>query len=151
MARSVSTPRDTAHVVHLDASEYDQDTWGDFIDDVRYVLCDRFPSVTEDGGWIERENRIIASNAFAHFGVSEYCGLAAVWVAPREQGYCGEGATALRDRWIDQIGPSFDKLFSCWGNALRQIGRFSNGEALFQPVNAASKGGLGYSSKEGWL
>ena len=56
-------------------------------------------------------------------------------------------------RWIDQIGPGFDRLLSQYGNALRRVGAFSNGEAFFQPVGGQQKGalGLGFSSKEGWI
>ena len=40
-----------------------------------------------------------------------------------------------------------------FGQSLACVGRFSNGEAFFQPINGEQRGGmgLGFSSKEGWL
>ena len=104
---------------------------------------------------LSREDRAVAENKYAYFGVSEYCGLVAVWCAAKEASYYDNaGFEGLRDRWISQIGDKFRKTArGSFGQALVKTGSFSNGEAFFQAAAGANKGemGLGYSSKEGWI
>ncbi|MCB5290528.1 hypothetical protein LG954_10520, partial [Bifidobacterium longum subsp. infantis] len=59
------------------------------------------------------------------------------------------------DAWAARIDAGFrDTAGAVLGNELICVGRFSNGEAIYQPRRGpVTKGelGLGYSSKEGWL
>ena len=158
MGRSVSTPCHAEHVSYQtfdDADDEDSNWQFKYaIENVQDALYAAFPSVSEDLQWVGREDRSVASNQFAYFGISEYCGLVAVWVLPRDNDYAEAGWCNLRDRWIAQIGPKFEKTVSgCFGTDLRSMGRFSNGEQIFQPVNGVQQGsmGLGFTSKEGWL
>lgn len=156
MSRSVSYANNSVHVEYATfecEDEYEaQDEFRYCLEDFQRELCDTFPSVSKCDKWIGREDHAVAENRFAYFGVSEYCGLVSMWVAPKDDGYAT--STGPRDHWVDQIGPKFRKVAgSCFGQALQQIGRFSNGEAFFQPINGQQHGalGLGFSSKEGWL
>ena len=38
------------------------------------------PSLYEADGWAGREDRILLQNGHVEIGVSEYCGLAAIWM-----------------------------------------------------------------------
>lgn len=116
MGRSVSTPVDVQLVAYEDFA-YD-----DLQDDIAYSVCDMWPSVEPDHGWLGREDRILASNRHAYFGLSEYCGLVAIWVAPRDP------ECPLAAKWIDQIAPRFHRRFG----TLRKLGHFSNGEAVYE-------------------
>ena len=151
MAPSVSVPCNAQYVAY---QAFDSDDFDWRVDDLRSAITTAFPSVTDDSEWVGREDRAIASNGYAYFGVSEYCGLVSVWVVPRENDYAGGSWYVLRDRWISQIEAKFRRTVAgCFGTDLYRQGTFSNGEAFFQPMSGAQRGSmrLGYSSKDGWL
>ena len=156
MARSVSYANGSIHVEYAtfecDDVEDASDDFQWMLDDFAEAICKAFPSTSTCDEWIGREDHAVAENRFAYFGVSEYCGLVSMWVTPKDEDYATN--TGLRDKWIESIGPKFSKVArNSFGQSLVQVGRFSNGEAFFQPVNGMQQGGmgLGYSSKEGWL
>jgi hypothetical protein len=156
MGRSVSYANDSVHVEYATFECDDEyDSGDDFqwsLDDFAEQICKAFPSASKCDEWPGREDHAVAENSFAYFGVSEYCGLVSMWVAPKHDDYAT--STGLRDRWIDSIGPKFAKVCgNCFGQSLKQVGRFSNGEAFFQPANGVQQGsmGLGFSSTGGWL
>jgi len=132
---------------------YEEDQQDAFSNCVDYALSEirrAFPSVTKDDKWLDREDHAFASNSFAYFGVSEYCGLVSVWMTPKED-YEQPG---LQERWINQNGAKFKESVSgCFGTNLVKTATFSNGEAMFSAVGEKNKGelGLGRSSKCGWL
>lgn len=132
-----------------------QDAFDYGLEDFRRQILEAFPSASACDSWLDREDHAIAENRFAYFGVSEYCGLVAMWVAEKDADYDqSEGWEALRDHWLSQVQQRFRKAADgCFGQALCKQGTFSNGEAFFQPLNGRQQGamGLGYSSKEGWL
>jgi hypothetical protein len=154
MGRSVSFANDSVHVEYATFEAEDgcdpQWEWDYATEDFQTLVLEAFPSARKSDHWCGREDRALAENSFAYFGVSEYCGLVSMWVAPKDD----ETHIGLRDRWIDSIGAKFAKVAgNCFGQSLKQVGRFSNGEALFQPANGVQQGtmGLGFSSKCGWL
>lgn len=157
MARSVSVPCGAAHVEYatFESDDDDGDSFDYALSDFKAALRKAFPSVTSCDEWLGRgnsEDHAVMSNGFAYFGVSEYCGLVAMWVVPIDDDYAT--STGLRDKWVDSIGPKFAKIAGeCFGQALIKQGTFSNGEAIFQPADGNQKGdmGLGFTSKEGWL
>lgn len=133
---------------------FEEDQYDNFqnsIDCLFTCLKTAFPSISKDDTWIDREDHAIASNSFAYFGVSEYCGLVAVWVAPVED----HEQPGLQERWIDSIGDKFENAVGgCFGTNLKKVATFSNGEAMFRaanPVETKGELGLGRSSKEGWI
>lgn len=93
-----------------------------------------FHSAYEEDAWLDREDHALASNRFAYFGISEYCGVIALWMSPKENDYgLYDG---LRDHWLAQAEPKFRKLAeSVLPNPLRLLGVMSNGEAVYQRVN----------------
>ena len=108
--------------------EIGSEAFEDLVEDTRYVLGDLFPSVYEADRWIGREDRVIAENRLAQFGVSEYCGLAAIWVVPSD-----DAPWQLAERWIDSVWPRFEAKYP---SRLGLAGRFSNGEAVYERTTA---------------
>jgi hypothetical protein len=155
MARSVSTPSNTVYTEYNSCDFEDSYEFDMAVENLQDALRSAFPSVSACSEWLDREDRAIAENSYAYFGVSEYCGLVAVWCAAKDPDYYANGGfEALRDRWIDQIEGKFRAAArGSFGQALVQTARFSNGEAMFSAVGAPNQGelGLGYSSKEGWI
>lgn len=87
-----------------------------------------WPSFYDDEKWLDREDRAVLSNAWARFGVSEYCGLVAIWIVAIDQDDASR--QALADRWVSQAGEKLRKHFG----ELRRVGVFSNSEAVFERV-----------------
>jgi hypothetical protein len=143
MGRSVSTPSEAVQTAFASTDIDDEYDFRDAIDNLKGVAQHRMPSLYSCDEWIGREDHAILQNDHAYIGVSEYCGLVAVWVVPKDG--------ALAEHWCSQI--NLRPLAECFGQGLRRQGTFSNGEAIFQPLNGKQQGkiGLGFSSKEGWL
>lgn len=136
MGRSVSYP--TGSVVAfrlLDNGEEDDVDWAYecLVDEIIATTKRAFPSFERFDGWRGREDRILLRNAFADCGISTYCGLAAIWLAERDDARFWEAdffhPRAARARhWIAQVAPRFERMFG----ELILVGRFSNGEAIFE-------------------
>jgi hypothetical protein len=114
------------HVEFEDTSDFD---------DYRENLQDRarafWPSLDYCQRWIGREDCAYLENRFCYFGISEYCGLVAFWVALR-----GDlGAPQLGEQWVQSIAARFNREFG----SLRQVARLSNGEALYQEKGKQSR------------
>ncbi len=122
MGRSVSTPCGTAAVAFAD-TQFDEFDW-EVVEPFTEDVLTRYPSAYAHDGWAGREDRIVARNAFAEFGVSEYCGLVAYWVRPRPD----LDRSDLADHWCAKIAHGFEEHFG----SLRCLGHASNGEAFFE-------------------
>jgi hypothetical protein len=126
MGRSVSYPQ-AAEVIaydHVDWEEDDPFAYEDLVEDARYRIACLFPSMTPDEGWLGSENRILASNGHAFFGLSEYCGLLAYWLVPREN----TDTPQLHRTWCNQVAPRFEDHFA----TLARVGMMSNGEGVYR-------------------
>ena len=92
-----------------------------------------FPSLEPHDGWRGREDRILARNAFAHFGISIHGDLVAVWIVERDDGpyWDADWRTARAPRarhWLAQIAPRFDAEFGDYDC----LGHMSNGEGVYR-------------------
>jgi len=92
-----------------------------------------FPSLEPHDGWRGREDRILARNAFADFGVSVYGELVAVWIVERDDGPywdadCRSARSPRARRWLAQIAPRFDAEFGDYDC----LGHMSNGEGVYR-------------------
>lgn len=137
MGRSVSYPAGSIVCYTLldDCDDSDEAQWAYewLCDDLVARARAAFPSFDPQQGWRGREDRILLRNAYADFGVSTYSGLAAVWIAEREDGPYWEedmrsGRHARAEYWLRQIAPKFDDLFG----DLDCLGHFSNGEGVYR-------------------
>ncbi len=136
MGRSVSYPSGAIVAFRLLDESADDDTdWAYecLLDDVIDTAARAFPSLERHDGWRGREDRILLRNAYADLGISTYCGLAAIWLAERGDSHYWEAdfyhpRTGRAQRWLAQVERRFETLFG----ELRMVGRFSNGEAIFE-------------------
>ena len=132
MSRSVSVPSDAVNVcfAHVEEEEY----WDEVVESYRNAIEVAFPSCVKAGThdrWIGREDRVIASNHWCDFGISECGGLVSLWMLPRGGDY--RSTEGLRDKWIEYAGPKFALVVEqCFGNRLVRVATFSNGEACFR-------------------
>ncbi|OYW89278.1 MAG: hypothetical protein B7Z20_00305 [Sphingobium sp. 32-64-5] len=107
-----------------------QDDWDFIVEDFREQVLALYPSAWTTNGWIGREDRIVAMNRYARFGISEYCGCIAYWMVLRDD--IDSGQEGLGQRWVDQIAVGFRERFA----TLVRLGVFSNGEAIFERIAA---------------
>jgi len=134
MGRSVSYPSGAVVAFRLLDDGDDSGAWAYecLIDDIVETASVSFPSFEPFEGWRGREDRILLRNAFADCGISTCCGLAAIWLAERDDSRYWEvdfyqPRTGRARHWIGQVAPRFEKLFG----ELTLVGRFSNDEAIF--------------------
>jgi hypothetical protein len=125
MGRSVGYEPDGI-TVYIDCTDMqDEWEWKDFLDNVRYAVCDKYTSMFEDEGWRGREGHVIARNDHAALVVYEYCGLASVnIVADSDQ-------PELAKHWVAQIEAGFRKQMADYFQIMGCIGRANNGEAFY--------------------
>lgn len=125
MGRSVSYPTHATAVTFEHHDFEDEFDWLDLVDDYRYALKQTFPSVISDDEWLDREDHAVASNGHAYFGLSEYGGLVAFWMVPREDshGY----VSPLAEAWCASVAAKFEASFG----SLRKVGSFSNGGGIY--------------------
>lgn len=125
MGRSVSYPSNTTALAfdHVDWDDYgDVD---DAIDDFRRAVKHLWPSARTADDWLGREDHVLAINGHAQFGMSEYGGIVAYWMVPRDDGY--GTVSPLARAWCERAAPKFEEVFG----SLNMVGRFSNGGAVY--------------------
>ena len=148
MGRSVNY-LDNAEVVlyfpieneYNEASEFDEDLsqmeWDDTVRNLQCEIRAKLPSYYDvKDKWGNRETRIILENNLCSIGISEYCGLVSLSVAPRDSDNLDSFAT-FRDnfavRHANQIESTLEKVLCELGlKNLHKVGTFSNGEAVFE-------------------
>lgn len=129
MGRSVSVPLDALDfgaVAYRETAPDSKYWWDEPLDHIRDVAKHQWPSFCLCDEWVGREDHAILENEHAYLGVSEYCGLTAVWLVPKRNSW-GE-TSPLSLHWLEQIR---DPFVSTFGTLVR-VGSFSNGEAIFQ-------------------
>jgi hypothetical protein len=120
-----------------EAGEFDEDLsqmiWDDMIDNLTCEIKKRLPSYYEvKDKWGNRETRIILENSLCSIGISEYCGLVSLSVAPREN-ESDEWHERFAIRHANNIKNTLEKVLSDLGlKNLHKVGTFSNGEAVFE-------------------
>lgn len=90
-----------------------------------------FPSLSESDKWLGRsgEDRAVLENGYVYVGVSEYCGVVAMWMAEKDVDSRTQG---MRDRWLASVDKTFEKICaSSFGQTLVKVGSFSNGESFY--------------------
>lgn len=140
MRRSVSYPNGAIVAFRALECENDDDwecLYEDLVEFVTNSASHAFPSLESYEGWRGREDRILLRNAYADLGISLYGSLAAIWLVARNDGRYWDSdmncsRTGRTDRWIAQVETRFLKIFSEY----RCVGRFSNGEAIYEAVQA---------------
>jgi len=138
MGRSVDYPRDAESVVFLDVEldageEYGQ--WHDFIDAIRDVLTERFPSLDPDDSWIGRELHSILDNCHARVVVSHYGDVVSISLVAKDEQYF-MGDQNLAGAWCGQVSRSFARVLEerFPGQCLRRRGTMSNGVSVYERI-----------------
>ena len=132
MSRSVSVPSNAEAVAY---TAIDPDNVEDFqdevIDPLVYSLKKAFPSLYHDDQWLDREDHVIARNRHGLFGISEYCGLLAVWIVPADED------SNLSAPWCARAEAKLGAVVAdVFGSQLRRVATASNGESFFERVTA---------------
>lgn len=129
MGRSVSVPSNASTVCYVPFAGEDPDDFQDMMENVSYGMKEAFPSLNDCHGRLGREDLVFLRNRFAQIGISEYCGLVAIWVVPFDDGDKPE----LAAHWCGQIEKGFLKVVAdCCGPLYNKIGTASNGESFYR-------------------
>jgi hypothetical protein len=128
MSRSVSYPVNAVAVCYDDVSHLeDQWDWNMYKESIEEMAQHHWPSLICCDRWLGREDRAILENSHCYVGVSQYCGLAAIWLVYKDDGEYPQ----LAQEWAFQIMPKFEKIFG----GLRKVATFSNGESVFEKID----------------
>ena len=129
MSRGVFVPRNAELVVYV-PTPIDEESIYDFdiiLDDLKYYLHSKMPSLYETTDWVSNEGYIFMENDLVQIGVSEYNGVMAIWVIVKEDYY-----PQLAYRWLAKVEKHF------WNiplePKLKLLGYFSNGEPVYEKV-----------------
>lgn len=133
MARSVGVHGDAVVTVYMPFEGEDEFAWEHFIDSLRETIGGRYQSFYDEDGWADREGRIILRNSHAEVVVYEYFGLVSVNLVPRET-YDYPNEDNLARAWCEQVADNFRNLLDDTYQTYRLVGRFSNGEAVYERV-----------------
>jgi hypothetical protein len=131
MGRSVSTPCNAQAIAYQHLDDDDDEGGNHFrwwLEDMQQTIAEIWPSFTPCDQWLGREDHAIMENNLAYAGVSEYCGMIALWLVPKEESRHGQHILALAEQFISRIAPRFMAQF----NHYRKLGTFSNGDAVFE-------------------
>jgi hypothetical protein len=108
--------------------EYDSD---DFQNDLMWFteqVQEMWPSLSKTDSWLDREVHVVLENSLVEVSVSEYCGLVALSVAPKEGYYADAEYPGLSQHWADQIKSRFMDKFSQYN----RVGGFNDGTSLYE-------------------
>lgn len=132
MARSVGIHPYAAAVVYINAEEYSSslDGWECFLQDLEGVLTSYYDDMQPARGWHGREGRILLENDRAEVVVYAYYDLASVNLVAKD-GYDEEDLEDNEDWCAEQV-EGFERLLHANFDCLELVGRFSNGEAIYQ-------------------
>ena len=138
MGRSVYTPSGAQVVANIDVSDFEESfEWDDLLENLSAELKAKYPSLDVCEDWIDDEGCVFLNNRIARVGISEYCGLAAVWVLPVEESYYSDNSrlVELGTQWCNQIARGFLKVVGdVAGPVYKKVGSFSNGEGVYAKV-----------------
>lgn len=128
MGRSVSYPVAAVAVAYQDVHDMDEWDWTNFEEWIEDTAQDQWPSLDYCDKWLGREDHVLLENNHCYIGVSEYCGLAAIWLVYKDDGDYPQ----LAESWAFRIMPKFEEMYS----DLRKVGTFSNGESVYEKIAA---------------
>lgn len=114
--------------------DYDSDNFQNDREFLMEHLMEVWPSLREADDRGYGEVQIILENELVEISLSEYCGMIALCVAPRDdiEGYT-YNYTGLAKKWIGQMSEKFLTTFDEYA----RLGSMSNGESIYQKVEAA--------------
>jgi len=133
MGRSVSTPSGALTIVYADVSALEGPfDYDDLIANISDELRAKYPTLDEADEWVGREDRAFLENKLAYVTVSEYCGLAAFCLVPKEINRYDENIEALSSNWVNKISKGFEKIIAGYADTYNKVGAFSNDEGVYE-------------------
>jgi hypothetical protein len=132
MGRSVSVPNGSALVCYRDVSGFDDEwDWEAFVEDIVETCKSTWNSFYDCDEWLDNEDHVLVENGLVQVGVSEYMGLASIWIRPKDDfDYGDPDTTGLAHNFVDKIKPKFEEYFG----EFVKLGSFSNGEGVYEKV-----------------
>lgn len=132
MSRGVSVPSGAQIVAYRELEEYELESFDEVVDDVRESVKATWPSMVQDDKWIGREEHVIASNSLAAIGISQYGPVLATWAIPLHEyvKWMPPRECGLADYWLDQIAPTFMKMFA----TMYHLDTMSNGASVYRRI-----------------
>ncbi len=118
--------------------EYNEDLasldWEDLMANLSSEIRAKLPSYYKVDKWDNRETKIFLENNLCSIGISEYCGLCSLSVAPKNNEY-DEWHERFAIRHANQIEKTLRKVLEDLGlTNLRKVGSMSNGEGVYEKV-----------------
>lgn len=136
MGRSVSYLNNAEVVLYFPYQSEEDYEWRDLILNLQSEIQAKLPSYIESDKWDNRETRIILENDFCNIGISEYCGLVSLSVAPKDFDYQYSDTQYKVNFAVHharQIKKTLEKVLDGLSlGRLNRIGGFSNGTSVYQ-------------------
>lgn len=131
MGRSVGYLNNASGVAYIDVRDMeDSFEWDLMVEEIEENLTAKYPSLYSCDEWEGREEHIFLKNNLINIAMSEYCGLATLSVAPRDDFYYSEPHEGLANRMADYVGKYIEETFGEY----RKLGTFSNGEGVYERI-----------------
>lgn len=129
MGRSVSYPTGST-VAYMTIEQHDDGDYEHEWECLKENLVERiqklFPSMKANESWVDQEDLALAENAHAKFGISEYCGLCAIWLYPDSNIDRDE----LAEGWVNRASEKFTNEFAEYN----RVGGLSDGTSYYEKV-----------------
>lgn len=127
MGRSVSYANGSIAIAYttldIEGEDFFESTFlDDTIEDVQEYAPTLWPSFLKCDKWLGREDHAVLENSLAYIGVSEYCGLVSIWLAPKDEPFAENFCSQIKEKFLKTFG------------TLNKVATFSNGEAMFEKV-----------------
>ena len=133
MGRSVMTSSDAKAIVFIALTDDDHELWESFLEQVKWVVTEKWSSFYEDDFWPGREEHQILRNGLCNIIVCQYGDIASVNLVPRDDLWQFEpDVTPLAEKWCEQVADNFYKEFSEHFDCLARRGTMSNGVSAYE-------------------
>lgn len=113
-----------------DEAQYPRD-WIDFINVLSDDIKTLWPSFSPCDKWLGKEDKAFMENGLAYIGISEYRGLACLWLVPKEDGSCYPEDIRLNNLakgFCSRITKKFTESFG----DLQKVRTFSDGSSIYE-------------------
>jgi hypothetical protein len=114
----------------IDSDEEFEDSYF-VIEDIQETIKSNFPEFENCNRWDGREVHIILQGYGTEIGLSDYCGLSSLSIRVINDSDGDE-----YDRVSEWIDKNWSEIGKYW-NVYRRVGRFSNGEGVYEKVQEA--------------
>jgi hypothetical protein len=136
MGRSVNYLNNAEYINYIDTSSIEENwEWNDFVEEITNLIQNKYKSFSECNKWQGNETKIILENNLVNVGISEYCGLTSISIAPRQFRCYEKDNTALAINWINKVSNNMSEMLQKYFDCYRKIGTFSNGESVLEKIN----------------